>query len=73
MVMADPSFSSLLVSIVGTLAKEHGWKYFEKLRKNDIMMVQSNQQVSDMIKRGERLIAVGAPTPPMSARAAGRA
>jgi iron(III) transport system substrate-binding protein len=60
MVMADPSFSSLLVTIVGTLAKEHGWQFFEKLRANDIMMVQSNQQVSDMIKRGERVIAVGA-------------
>jgi iron(III) transport system substrate-binding protein len=60
MVMADPSFSSLLVTIVGTLAKEHGWQFFEKIRANDIMMVQSNQQVSDMIKRGERVIAVGA-------------
>jgi iron(III) transport system substrate-binding protein len=60
MVMADPSFSSLLVTIVGTLAKEHGWEYFEKMRANDIMLVQSNQQVSDMVKRGERAIAVGA-------------
>lgn len=60
MVMADPSFSSLLVTIVGTLAKDHGWEYFQKLRANDIMLVQSNQQVSDMIKRGERVIAVGA-------------
>lgn len=60
MVMADPSFSSLLVTIVGMLAKENGWEYFEKLRANDIMLVQSNQQVSDMIKRGERIIAVGA-------------
>jgi iron(III) transport system substrate-binding protein len=60
MVMADPSFSSLLVTIVGMLAKQHGWQYFEKLRANDIMLVQSNQQVSDMIKRGERIIAVGA-------------
>jgi iron(III) transport system substrate-binding protein len=60
MVMADPSFSSLLVVIAGTLARSHGWKYFEALRKNDIMVVQSNQQVSDMIKRGERLMAVAA-------------
>jgi len=60
MVMADPSFSSLLVTIVGMLSKQHGWAYFEKLRANDIMLVQGNQQVSDMIKRGERLIAVGA-------------
>jgi iron(III) transport system substrate-binding protein len=60
MVMADPSFSSLLVTIAGTLAKEHGWDYFQKLRANEIMVVQSNQQVSDMVKRGERIIAVGA-------------
>src|SRR2546421_653023 len=60
MVMADPSFSSLLVTIVGMLSKQHGWGYFEKLRANDIMLVQGNQQVADMVKRGERLIAVGA-------------
>src|SRR4051794_23762523 len=60
LVMADPSFSSLLVTIVGTLAKEHGWQYFEKMRANDIMLVPGNQQVSDMVKRGERPIAVGA-------------
>lgn len=60
LVMADPSFSSLLVVIAGTLARDLGWTYFEALRKNDIMLVQSNQQVSDMIKRGERLIAVAA-------------
>ena len=60
LVMADPSFSSLLVTIVGTLARQHGWEYFDKLRKNDIMLVQGNQQVSDMVKRGERVIAVGA-------------
>lgn len=59
-VMPDPNFSSLLVVIAGSLGKEHGWKYFEGLRKNDIMVVQSNQQVSDMIKRGERPIAMAA-------------
>jgi iron(III) transport system substrate-binding protein len=60
MVMADPSFSSLLVTIIGMLAKSQGWQFFEKLRANDIMLVQGNQQVADMVKRGERLIAVGA-------------
>lgn len=59
-VMPDPNFSSLLVVITGTLGKTHGWQYFEKLRANDIMVVQSNQQVSDMIKRGERAIAMAA-------------
>ena len=60
MVMPDPSFTSLLVSVVGMTAKLKGWSYFEKLRQNDVMIVQGNQQVSDAIKRGERLIAVGA-------------
>src|SRR4029079_11577755 len=59
MVMPDPSFSSLLVTITGMLSKDYGWKYFEDLRKNEIMVVQSNQQVSDMVKRGERAMAVG--------------
>jgi iron(III) transport system substrate-binding protein len=60
MVMADPSFSSLLVTIVGTLARDEGWQFFEKMRSNDIMLVPGNQQVADMVKRGERAIAVGA-------------
>src|SRR6201991_4564669 len=60
MVIGDPSFTSLLVSVVGTMSKERGWGFYEKLRANDTMIVQGNQQVSDMLKRGERLIAVGA-------------
>ena len=60
LVMTDPSFTSLQVSVVGMLSKERGWTYYEKLRGNDVMIVQGNQQVSDMLKRGERLIAVGA-------------
>ncbi|HTS39751.1 MAG TPA: ABC transporter substrate-binding protein [Xanthobacteraceae bacterium] len=60
LVMANPSFTSLMVSVVGMLSQSKGWGYFEKLRANDILIVQGNQQVSDMLKRGERLIAVGA-------------
>jgi len=60
LVMANPSFTSLVVSVVGMLSQSKGWGYFEKLRANDILIVQGNQQVSDMLKRGERLIAVGA-------------
>jgi iron(III) transport system substrate-binding protein len=60
LVMTDPSFTSLQVSVVGTMAKARGWGFYEKLRGNDVMIVQGNQQVSDMLKRGERLIAVGA-------------
>jgi len=60
LIMTDPSFTALQLMVVGTMAKNVGWDYYEKLRKNDIMIVQGNQQVSDNIKRGERLIAVGA-------------
>ena len=42
------------------MSKERGWGFYEKLRANDMMIVQGNQQVADMLKRGERLIAVGA-------------
>jgi iron(III) transport system substrate-binding protein len=60
LVLTDPSFTALQVSVVGTMSKERGWGFFEKLRANDAMVVQGNQQVSDMIKRSERVIAVGA-------------
>ena len=60
LVMADPSFTSLQVSVVGMMSKLHGWSFYEKLRQNDVMIVPGNQQVADMLKRGERLIAVGA-------------
>ncbi len=58
--MTDPSFTSLQVSVVGTMAKLRGWGFYEKLKANDMMIVQGNQQVADALKRGERLIAVGA-------------
>jgi iron(III) transport system substrate-binding protein len=57
MVMPDPSFTALQLMVVGTLSKKLGWDFYEKLRKNDIMIVQGHQQVSDMLKRGERVIA----------------
>jgi iron(III) transport system substrate-binding protein len=60
LVMTDPSFTSLQVSVIGTMAKARGWGFYEKLRGNDVMIVQGNQQVADNLKRGERQIAVGA-------------
>ncbi len=60
LVMTDPSFTSLQVSVVGTMTKARGWGFYEKLKANDVMIVQGNQQASDALKRGERLIAVGA-------------
>jgi iron(III) transport system substrate-binding protein len=60
MLITDPSFTSLQVAVVGTLSHLKGWDYYEALRRNDIMVVQGNQQAIDMLKRGERLIAAGA-------------
>jgi len=60
LVMTDPSFTSLQVSVVGMVSKAKGWGYYEKLRQKDVLVVQGNQQVADMLKRSERLIAVGA-------------
>jgi len=60
LVMADPSFTGLQLTVVGMLSKLRGWDYYEQLKKNDIMIVSGNQQVSDNIKRGERVIAAGA-------------
>ena len=57
LVMPDPSFTALQLMVVGTLSKKYGWEFYEKLHKNDIMIVQGHQQVSDALKRGERLIA----------------
>src|SRR5262245_31097372 len=36
LVMPDPSFTSLQVSVVGATAKERGWGFYEKLRANDV-------------------------------------
>lgn len=57
MVMPDPSFTALQLMVVATLSKTYGWEFYEKLRANDIMIVQGHQQVEDMLKRGERVIA----------------
>jgi iron(III) transport system substrate-binding protein len=58
--MTDPSFTSLQLMVVSTLSHKYGWDYYKKLKGNDIMIVQGNQQVLDTIKRGERPIALGA-------------
>ncbi|MGH7311950.1 MAG: extracellular solute-binding protein [Candidatus Rokuibacteriota bacterium] len=57
MVMPDPSYTAIQLMVVGTLSQKYGWAFYQKLRANDIMIVQSHQQVSDTLTRGERLIA----------------
>lgn len=60
LVMTDPSYTALQLTVVGMLSKTLGSGYYEKLQKTDVLIVRGNQQISDNIKRGERLIAVGA-------------
>jgi iron(III) transport system substrate-binding protein len=57
LVMPDPSFTAIQLMVVGTLSQKYGWEFYRKLRANDIMIVQSHQQVSETLTRGERLIA----------------
>jgi len=57
MVMPDPSYTAIQLMIVGTLSKKYGWEFYQKLRANDIMIVQGHQQVSETLTRGERLLA----------------
>lgn len=57
LVMADPSYTAIQLMIVGTLSKRYGWDFYQKLRANDIMIVQGHQQVSETLTRGERLVA----------------
>jgi iron(III) transport system substrate-binding protein len=59
LVIADPSFTAVQVAVVATLAKKLGWGYYDALRNNDTMVVPGNQQLADMLKRGERQIAAG--------------
>jgi iron(III) transport system substrate-binding protein len=57
MVMPDPSYTAIQLMVIGTLSRKYGWGFYEKLRANEIMIVQSHQQVSETLTRGERLIA----------------
>jgi iron(III) transport system substrate-binding protein len=57
LVMADPSYTAIQLMIVGTLSRKYGWEFYQKLRANDIMVVQGHQQVSETLTRGERLLA----------------
>lgn len=60
MVMPDPSFSAQPLAVVGTMAKVRGWEYFKKLNDNGILVVKGNQQVVDMVNKGERPVAIAA-------------
>src|SRR5215468_5183337 len=63
LVMADPSFTAIQLVVVATLSKNLGWRFYEGLRKNDTLIVQGHEQVYDMVKRGERVIAAESADP----------
>jgi len=60
LVMTNPSFTSLQLGVVAMMAKERGWDYYEKLNRNDVVIVQGNEQALNLVKTGERPIAAGA-------------
>ena len=57
MVMPDPSFTAIQLTVVGMLSQKFGWDFYSALRKNDTMIVQGHQQVYKTMQQGERLIA----------------
>ena len=58
LVMTNPSYSSLQVSVVAMMSKMRGWRYFERLNQNNVQIVQGNEQALNTVKTGERPIAV---------------
>jgi iron(III) transport system substrate-binding protein len=57
LVMPDPSYTAIQLMVVGTLSRRYGWEFYQKLRANEIMIVQGHQQVAEALSRGERLLA----------------
>ena len=56
MVMPDPSFTAIQLTVVGMLSQKFGWDFYRALRKNDTMIVQGHQQVYKIMQQGERVI-----------------
>ena len=54
MVMPDPSFTAIQLSVVGMLSQKLGWDFYKALRTNDTMIVQGHQQVYKTMQQGER-------------------
>jgi iron(III) transport system substrate-binding protein len=57
MVMPDPSYTAIQLMVVSTMSRKYGWEFYQKLKANDIMIVQGHQQVSEVLTRGERVVA----------------
>ena len=60
LVITNPSFTSLQLGVVAMLSKLRGWDYYEKLNKNEVLVVAGNEQAVNLVKSGERPIAAGA-------------
>src|SRR5829696_3615448 len=60
LVMTNPSFTSLQLGVVAMMSKTRGWDYFERLNKNDVLVVQGNEQALNLVETAERPIAAGA-------------
>lgn len=57
MVMADPSFTAIQLTVVGMLSQKLGWDFYRALRANDTMIVQGHQQIYKTMQQGERVLA----------------
>lgn len=53
----NPSFSSGALVATAALAKDKGWEWMEKLAKNGLLVVKSNNQLMQTVVTGERGIA----------------
>ncbi|MCL4371489.1 MAG: ABC transporter substrate-binding protein [Chloroflexi bacterium] len=60
LVHPDPNYTATAMMAVGYLSKTYGWDYYQKLAKNDVMIVQGAAQVATALTSGERLIAAEA-------------
>jgi len=56
MVMPDPSFTAIQLTVVGMLSQKLGWDFYKALRLNDTMIVQGHQQVYKTMQQGERVL-----------------
>lgn len=56
MVMPDPSFTAIQLTVVGMLSQKLGWDFYKALRANDTMIVQGHQQVFKTMQQGERVL-----------------
>ncbi|ABL78950.1 ABC transporter substrate-binding protein [Thermofilum pendens] len=57
-VIANPLYSGSTQVAVAALASKFGWSYFEKLKENDVLVVQDVPDVARVVATGERPVGV---------------